>query len=80
MFATAPEAGGNIYVKSTDSGDISFKDGLGDLFIDTPQDTKINNATSTKQNLSSDTGMLVVASDDETTHYYVHNLVDLPTN
>ena len=79
MFATAPEAGGNIYVKSTDSGNISFNDGLGDIFIDTPQDTKINNSTSTKQNLTGETGMLVMASDDETTHYYVHNLVDIPT-
>ena len=79
MFATAPEAGGNIYVKSTDIGDISFKDGLGDIFIDTPQDTKINNSTSTKQNLTGETGMLVMASDNETTHYYVHNLVDIPT-
>lgn len=79
MFATAPEAGGNIYVKSTDTGNISFKDGLGEIFIDNSTDTKINNATSTKQNLSSDTGMLVMASDNEKTHFYVHNLVDLPT-
>lgn len=78
MFATAPESGGNIYVKSTDSGNISFKDGLGEVFIDTPQDTKINNATSTKQNLTSEMGVLVMASDNEKTHFYVHNLVDVP--
>ncbi len=80
MFATAPEAAGNIYYKTTALDDIEFSDGLGRTFIDTPQDTKINDATSTKQNLTTQTGMLVLASDDETTHYYLHNLVSLPAN
>jgi hypothetical protein len=80
MFATAPESSGNIYVKSTPLDKISFKDGLGDLFIDTSKDTKINNATSTKQNLNHQTGLLVLAGDDEKTHYYVHNFVELPEN
>ena len=78
MFATAPEAGGNIYVKSTNLDKISFKDGLGDIFIDNAKDTKINNSTSTKQNLDHDTGLLVLASDNEKTHYYVHNVMDIP--
>lgn len=80
MFATAPEGAGNIYYKSTPLNNISFNDGLGKLFIDNSQDTKINDATSTKQNLTGGSGMLVLASDDEKTHYYVHNLVSLPTN
>jgi hypothetical protein len=51
----------------------SFVDGNGDLFIDNTKDTHINNATSTKQNITSGSGLLVLASDD-TSNFYVHNL------
>ena len=50
----------------------SFVDGNGDLFIDNSKDTHINNATSTKQNITSDSGLLVLASDDDS-NFYVHN-------
>src|SRR5574341_1018493 len=76
MFATVPEGGGAIYYKSTDLNSISFPLGLGDPFIQSATDTTINNASSTKQNLNSATGLVVIASDSGT-HYYLHNYIDL---
>ncbi len=76
MFATSPESSGSIYYKSTDINNISFPVGLGDLFIDSPTDSRINNATSTKQNLNSSTGLVVLASDQDS-KYYLHNYLSL---
>ncbi|PYU95571.1 MAG: hypothetical protein DMG25_03875 [Acidobacteria bacterium] len=72
LFATHPESGGSIYYKTTDINNISFPTGVGTAFIQNSTDTTINNATSTKQNLNSATGLLVVAS-DQNTHFYSHN-------
>jgi RTX calcium-binding nonapeptide repeat (4 copies) len=77
MFASAPCCdGGAIYYKKTALSNISFPGGVGTPFIQNATDTHINNATSTKQNVNSDTGMLVLASDD-TSKFYVHNFIDL---
>jgi Ca2+-binding RTX toxin-like protein len=77
MFATAPCCdGGAIYYKKTALSNISFPEGVGTPFIQSATDTQINNATSTKQNVNSDTGLLVQASDD-TSKFYVHNFIDL---
>ncbi|MBI3978111.1 MAG: hypothetical protein HY331_07995 [Chloroflexi bacterium] len=76
MFATAPVEGGAIYSKSTPLDDIAFPSGLGAPFIQSDADPKVNNATSTKQNLDSATGLVVLASDVSTT-YYLHNYVGL---
>ena len=76
MFATAPENSGTIYYKKTPLSNISFSEGLGTPFIQSTTDTHINNATSTKQNVSSATGLPVLASDD-TSKYYWHNIMDL---
>ena len=76
MFATAPESGGTIYYKSTNTNSISFEQGLGTPFIQSATDTKINNATSTKQNLNSTTGLLVLAG-DQNSRYYFHNYLSL---
>jgi hypothetical protein len=79
MFASAPCCeGGAIYYKKTALSNISFPEGVGTPFIQSATDTQINNATSTKQNVNSDTGMLVLASDD-TSKFYVHNFIDLDT-
>ena len=76
MFATAPENCGAIYYKKSSLSNISFSEGLGTPFIQSSTDTCINNATSTKQNVNSATGLPVLASDD-TSHFYWHNIMDL---
>lgn len=78
VFASSPDTGvhtgGVIYQKTSPMDNISFPSGLGDPFIKLAADPKINNATSTKQNLTSASGTLVLAS-DQTTAWYVHNYV-----
>jgi hypothetical protein len=77
MFAASPCcSGGVIYYKQTSLDKIVFDSGLGTPFIQMRTDTHINNVTSTKQNLNSMTGLLVVASDD-TSGYYVHNEIKI---
>ncbi len=73
MFATAS---GVIYYKSTDINNIQFPLGLGAPFIQSSADININNATSTKQNVNSATGLVVLASDSGT-KYYLHNYLNL---
>ena len=77
LFVASTEAGGNILYKSTSMSNPSFvASGQGDIFIDNPTDAHLNNPTSTKQNLTSSTGLVVLAS-DSTSHFYAHNFVDL---
>ena len=76
VFMSAPCcSGGSIYEKSTSLDDISFAEGVGDLFIESTADG-INNPTSTKQNLTTDTGLVVLASDDKIDRY-LHNWLAL---
>jgi hypothetical protein len=76
MFATHDENCGTIYYKKTPLSNISFSTGVGTPFIQSSTDTCINNATSTKQNVNSATGLPVLASDD-TSKNYLHNIMDL---
>jgi hypothetical protein len=76
MFATAPESGGTIYYKSTAINNIAFPLGRGTPFIQSATDLNINNATSTKQNLNSRTGLVILASDSDT-RFYLHNYIQL---
>ncbi len=76
FFVSSNESGGNIDYKVTSMSSPSFVDGNGDLFIDNPTDVHINNATSTKQNVTSASGLLVLGSDDTTT-FYVHNFINI---
>ena len=79
MFATAPCCdGGAIYYKKTALSNISFPEGVGTPFIQSATDTHINNATSTKQNVNSTTGLMVLASDD-TSRNYLHNVINWTT-
>jgi hypothetical protein len=72
IFSTSPESGGNIYRKVSDMDTIAFPSGHGELFIKNALDTKLNNPTSTKQNVNSATGLVVLAS-DQNTRRYLHN-------
>jgi hypothetical protein len=74
-FMTAPDTSGPIYEKVSNLGSISFPTGKGTVFM---QDSgnHLNNATSTKQNVSSAPGgLLLVEASDDSTHVYWHNTV-----
>jgi hypothetical protein len=77
MFATDPEAGGAIYYKSTSINAPAFATGIGNAFIKSSSDITINNASSTKQNVTPASGLLVIAS-DQNTKFYLHNLLPMP--
>jgi hypothetical protein len=71
VFATSPTCeGGKIYYKETDLNDISFEDGRGTLFMQGADETKIGDATSTKQNPTRNMGAMVVASSTSGDYYY----------
>jgi DNA-binding phage protein len=76
VFATHDENCGAIYYKKTPMSNISFSEGVGTPFIQSSTDTCVNNATSTKQNVNSATGLPVLASDN-TSKNYLHNIMDL---
>lgn len=76
-FAAARCCGGGvIYVKKSSYDSLSFPPGLGTPFIRSSLDRRINNVTSTKQSVNSNTGLLVLAGDDST-RYYLHNYLPL---
>jgi hypothetical protein len=73
VFAMSDYTGNNvIYVKSANWDDLVFPPGLGTPFIQSLDDTKVNNVTSTKQCISEKSGLVVLASDN-TTRYYLYN-------
>jgi hypothetical protein len=65
-----------IYMKSASMSDLVFPSGLGTPFIDSSSDPTANNPTSTKQCVTGSTGLLVLAS-DQNTRYYLHNFLPL---
>ena len=71
MFATAPETGGTIYEKTSPTSAISFPLGLGTPVLRDAASAAMNNVTSTKQNVNSTTGLVILATND-TTHRYWH--------
>ncbi|HEX9653188.1 MAG TPA: hypothetical protein VGA99_05715, partial [bacterium] len=79
LYAFARDNNGVQRMKNTSLDNISFSPGLGEPFISSSSDDDVNNATSTKQNLNSSTGLLVLAS-DEGSHNYLHNFIDLPSS
>jgi hypothetical protein len=68
-------SGGSIYTKATDLDRIAFEPGLGTPFIQSTT-KRLNNPASTKQNVSADSGLLIIASDDRNDRY-MHNFLDL---
>jgi len=72
MFATSTETGGTIYRKSVEADNIAFEPGKGTPFIQDAASADVNDATSTKQNITAASGLVVQASND-TTGYYWHN-------
>lgn len=83
VFATAPESGcpytgtpGTIFMKSSPMADLSFPLGRGTAFIRDGGSANLNNATSTKQSVTSATGLVVLASNDATQRYW-HGYLEL---
>ena len=78
VFATSPTSCGTIYMKSTSMDTLSFPTGPGTPFIKSSTYTCINNATSTKQALNANSGLVVLAA-DESKGWYMHNTLSLGT-
>ncbi|GAA1627125.1 Ig-like domain-containing protein [Georgenia ruanii] len=77
-FAAGPCCSGGIVYSKSVPFDLSsgFPSGLGTPVIKSAADPKINNVTSTKQSVSSKSGLLILAGDDST-RYYVHAYLPL---
>jgi PKD repeat protein len=79
MYATGPypgsgsgQSGGSIYEKTAPIGAISFSSGTGTPVIQDPTSSDMNNASSTKQNVTSTSGIVVIATND-TKDFYWHS-------
>ncbi|MGC0236683.1 hypothetical protein [Arthrobacter sp. SD76] len=70
MFAVAPEEGGTIYYKTTSTTNPSFAPGAGTPIISSTTDKDINDPTSTKQNVNSQTGLVVLAASRTNSRYW----------
>ncbi|MCW3843501.1 hypothetical protein ONA70_25685 [Micromonospora yasonensis] len=77
VFMTAPDSGcpytgypGTIFMKSSPMGSIAFPDGRGTPVIKDADSPNMNNVTTTKQSVTSATGMVVLASNDSTQRYW----------
>jgi hypothetical protein len=66
-----------IYYKQASLDAISFPSGSGTSFMDSSAENCINNVSSTKQNLTSSTDLVVIAGAD-CTDFYFHNRILLP--
>jgi hypothetical protein len=78
VFATSSESGGTIREKTSPISSISFPSGLGAVFLrDASQTNALNNATTTKQNATRASGIVIVASNDDA-GYYWHNSETIP--
>jgi hypothetical protein len=77
MFAAAPCCSGDvIYYKHVSLNVLAFPTGMGSSFMDSTNNC-INNVSSTKQNLTSSTDLVVIAGADCASTYY-HNSINLP--
>jgi trimeric autotransporter adhesin len=76
MFAAADETGGTIYEKTAEFNNLAFPSGLGTPVLRDADNADMNDVTSTKQNVTSATGLVVHASHDST-QFYWHNSLTL---
>lgn len=74
MFATSPESAGVIYEKTSPLGSISFTAGLGTPVLK-DADGKLNNVSSTKQNVTPAMGLVLLASSSNSV--YFHQFISL---
>ncbi len=77
MIATSRSGGRNaIYYKRTSVDAIYFEPGLGTLLLQSSWDDEVNNPTSTKQKVTSETGLTVLGADPSTGRY-LHSVLPL---
>jgi len=76
-FATSSESGGVIREKTSPISSISFATGTGSTFLKDASSNALNNGTSSKQNATRASGLVLLASNDST-GYYWHNLEAVP--
>ncbi|HWC69299.1 MAG TPA: DNRLRE domain-containing protein [Acidimicrobiales bacterium] len=69
---SSDEGGGGIYRKSAPLSNVGFTDGKGTLVMWDESSQEINDPTSTKQNLNSTTGLVVLGSNTTTDRYWHH--------
>jgi len=69
VFATSPESGGSIYQKTSPMGSLAFPAGKGTLVMRDASGA-LNNPTSTKQNVSPATGLVVLASSGQRVYFH----------
>jgi hypothetical protein len=78
MLATAPSAGGcphsgtpgTIYEKTTSLDHLAFPPGRGTPVVRDVESADMNNVTSTKQTVTPDSGLVLLASDDASRRYW----------
>jgi hypothetical protein len=77
VFATAPDSGcafsgapGTIFQKSSAMASLSFPAGRGTPVMRDPASPNLNNVTSSKQSVTSATGLVLLASNDVTKRYW----------
>jgi PKD repeat protein len=68
--ATSGDSGGAIYEKAAPLSNLTFPLGLGTPVIQDASSPAMNNVTSTKQNVTSSTGLVILASNDSTDRYW----------
>ena len=69
MLATAPEAGGKIYYKYAPLNNIQFAPGRGGVFTSW-SGAVINNVSTTRDPVTSQTGLVAIATDTAARRYY----------
>ena len=67
---TSGQNGGTIYDKTAPLGTMAFATGVGTPIIRDADVPDMNDATSTKQNVSSTTGLVILAGNDTTNRYW----------
>ncbi|MGV8968643.1 MAG: hypothetical protein ACOH2F_20475, partial [Cellulomonas sp.] len=77
VLMTSPTAGGVIYYKHTPMTNIGFGPGLGQPFVSWPG-ALLNNVSTAKDPVTATTGLVALASDESSSHYYFTQL-DLST-
>jgi hypothetical protein len=77
IFGASSDGGGAIYEKTSPMGSISFAAGNGTPFIVDGGSLTLNNSTSTKQFVTTASGLAVLCGSDGTSFYW-HNFVSLP--
>jgi hypothetical protein len=77
VFGTSSDLGGAIYEKTSPLGSVSFAAGNGTPFIVDGGSLTLNNSSSTKQSLTTASGLAVLCGSDGTSFYW-HNYVSLP--